>query len=110
MKEKYGNAEIFDVEVINRTSVEMEFDATIKQIYLAWTWSVDIPRVIRVTMRCPQQCLQWLSECNGNEKFIEEWFDEIMRGYAAEEIRSWEEEWVSAVPMPLCTINWESAV
>lgn len=113
MRERLGNAEIFDVEVANRTAVDLEADRVICQIYLAWTCSdkVGTPRAIRVRMRCPQRCLQWLSECNGDERFISEWFDDIMRGYAVQEIRSWPDEWASAAPMAVSDgINWESAV
>jgi len=111
--EKFGNAEIFDVEVVNRTAVELEADTVVSQLYLAWTGSdnVTVPRVIRVRMRCPQQVLQWLSECNGDERFIGEWFDDIMRGYASEEIRKWPADWASAMPMPLGGgIDWEMSV
>lgn len=111
--DKLGNAEIFDVEVVNRTAVELEADTVVCQCYLAWTCSneVGVPRIIRVRMRCPQQVLQWLSECNGDERFISEWFDDIMRGYAAEEIRRWPPEWASAAPMPLGDgINWEQGI
>lgn len=113
MRERFGNAEMFDVEVVDRTVVELKSDTVVSQLYLAWKCpsKASRPRVIRVRMRCPQLCLQWLSECNGDDRFISEWFDAIMRRYAAEEIGRWPMKWRSAEPMALGDgINWESAV
>ena len=109
-REKFGDADIYDVEVPNSAGTRTLHTVPVTQLYLAWSLFVTgPPRIIRVKMRCPESCLQWMSQSGGDPNIIDRWFDGIMRGYASQLIRTWEDKWATAVPIPYAdeNVNWE---